>query len=295
MCVFLQAGAAEVHSQRAKVTINAGWTTLSEVLDEMENQTQYLFFYNNKNINTAKRVKVNVKDTPVSEVLNEALGEDIAYTMVNDHIILSKKEENREDAATAIQQQTGRTITGTVVDSDGEPVIGANVMEKGVTNGTVTDADGRFSLNVSADATLTVSYIGYVTQEVATGGRSSLQIVLAEDTKTLEEVVVVGYGTVQRKNFTGSVSTINVANSPLALTPRTNSIDMLRGNVTGMNISRETEAGVSPETIQIHGQKSVKGESVKGASMPLVVLDGMIFMGGMRDIDPNTIESMSVL
>jgi TonB-linked SusC/RagA family outer membrane protein len=289
MCVFLQANAAEVHSQRAKVTINTGCTTLSEVLDEMENQTQYLFFYNNKNINTAKRVKVNVKDTPVSEVLDEMLGEDVAYTLVNNHIILSKKEDGKADVATAIRQQAGRNVTGTVVDTDGEPVVGANVTEKGVANGIVTDADGRFSLNVFEGATLVVSYIGYVTQEVAVGNFSSLQIVIEEDTKVLEEVVVVGYGTVQRRNFTGSVSTIKVAESPLALTPRTNSMDMLRGNVTGTTVSRETDAGGSP-SIQIHGQKSVNGSST-----PLVVLDGMIFMGGLRDIDPNTIESMSVL
>jgi hypothetical protein len=163
MFVFLHVGAVEVHSQGARVTIDANQATLSDVLDEMERQTEYLFFYNKKNVNANKRVNVKVKDTPVSEVLDSTLDGDVAYTMVNDHIILSRKESK---GISSILQQTKR-ITGTVTDSSGEAVIGANVKEKGTTNGTVTDADGNFSLTVAENAVLQVSYIGYITQEVS--------------------------------------------------------------------------------------------------------------------------------
>jgi TonB-linked SusC/RagA family outer membrane protein len=183
-----------------------------------------------------------------------------------------------------------KKVSGTVVDVKSETIIGANVVEKGTTNGNITDVDGKFSLEVSANAVLQVSYIGYITQDIPIGEQTTLTIILQGDAQALEEVVVVGYGTVQRKNFTGSVSTVRVANSPIALSPRTNAMDMLRGTVTGTTVSRETDAGGSP-SIEVHGQKSIKSSS----SNPLIVLDGVIFMGGWREIDPNTIESMSVL
>jgi TonB-linked SusC/RagA family outer membrane protein len=182
-----------------------------------------------------------------------------------------------------------RTVSGTVKDSNGQAIVGAVVQVKSTSTGVTTGEDGKFSLSVPDNATLVVSLIGYHAKEIVVRTQTTIEIVLDEATELLDELVVVGYGTVQRKNFTGSVSTIKVAGSSIALTPRTNAMDMLRGNVTGTTISRETEAGSSP-SIQIHGQKSVNGSST-----PLIVLDGMIFMGGWRDIDPNTIENMSVL
>ncbi|MDR2775650.1 MAG: carboxypeptidase-like regulatory domain-containing protein [Tannerella sp.] len=163
MFVFLHAGAVEVYSQVARVTIDAEQATLSEILDEMERQTDYLFFYNKKNVNASKHVKVKVKDTPVSDVLDKTLDEDVAYTMVNDHIILSRKNDN---SMNAVFQQAKR-ITGTVKDINGDAVIGANIKEIGTSNGTITDTDGNFSLNTADNAVLQVSYIGYITQEIS--------------------------------------------------------------------------------------------------------------------------------
>jgi TonB-linked SusC/RagA family outer membrane protein len=137
---------------------------------------------------------------------------------------------------------------------------------------------------------LLITYVGYLPQEIPVGNQTEFRITLSEDTKALEEVVVIGYGTVERKNFTGSVSTVNVANSPVSLSPRTNAMDALRGTVTGVTVSRESDAGGSP-SIEVHGQKSIRSTS----SNPLVVLDGVVYMGGWRDIDPATVESMSLL
>lgn len=177
-----------------------------------------------------------------------------------------------------------------ISDKEGNPIIGANIVQKGTTNGIVSDLDGNFTLNVDPGTVLVISYIGFMSKEIPVGDKTELSIILEEDSELLEEVVVVGYGTMQRKNFTGSVSTVNMANSPVAISSRTNVMDALRGTVTGVNTSREMAAGSTP-TIEVHGQKSIKSSSAN----PLIVLDGVIYMGGWRDLDPSTIESVSVL
>lgn len=284
---FLQVGATTVYSQKARVTINVQRAKLSDVLEQVEQQTDYLFFYNKKNIDISRDINLHVSNTPVSEVLDQTLGPDISYIMVNDHIILSKKEDN---SFSQVLQQ-GIAVNGIVTDENGDPMPGVNVTVKGTTTGGVTDVNGKYSITVSDRNTVLVfSFIGYKTQEFIIGAQTEINVILEEDTRQIEEVVVVGYGTVQRKNFTGSVSTINVANSPIAMSPRTNVMDMLRGSVTGATISREMAAGSDP-SIEIHGQKSIKSSSAN----PLIVLDGVIYMGGWRDIDPTTIETISVL
>ncbi|MCF0159392.1 MAG: carboxypeptidase-like regulatory domain-containing protein, partial [Bacteroidaceae bacterium] len=179
-------------------------------------------------------------------------------------------------------------VKGVVVDANGEPIIGANVLEVGTTNGTVTDFDGNFALTVKRmGAPLNVSYIGYVAQVVEAA--RDMKVVLAEDSEALEEVVVVGYGTTKRKNFTGSVASMNVSDSPVANLAPTSPTDMLRGMIPGLTMSQSGVAG-STSSIQIRGQKSING-----GSDPLLVVNGVIFKGTMNDIDPNIVESMSVL
>ncbi|MDR1153395.1 MAG: TonB-dependent receptor [Bacteroidales bacterium] len=187
-------------------------------------------------------------------------------------------------------RQSKTTITGTVVDRTGDPVIGANIIEKGVAlNGTVTDAEGRFSLNVSPGATLTVSYVGYITQDIALGDQTQLQIILQEDLRALDEVVVIGYGTAKRQDFTGSVASVRLENSPLALAPNLNALEALKGNVAGLDIGATNSAGGQP-SMQLRGQKSISG-----SNDPLIVVDGVIYMGSLNDINPNDIASYDVL
>lgn len=181
-------------------------------------------------------------------------------------------------------------IFGRVIDEQGEPIIGAAILEQGTTNGCVTDTLGNYKLTVKAGAVLRVSFVGYVTREIVLKKEGMRNVRLRVDNEELEEVVVVGYGSVARKNFTGSVSVINTAESPLALLPNTNSMDVLRGTVTGITVSQQQGAGQAP-SLQVRGQKSIGGST----SNPLIVMDGVIFMGSLRDIDPNIIESMSVL
>ena len=180
-------------------------------------------------------------------------------------------------------------LHGTVLDENGEGIIGATIMVEGTSNGTATDLDGNFTLNVSNGDVISVSYIGYLAQKIKINGQKDLKVTMLVDNQQLDEVVIVGYGSMQRKNFTGSVSTVKVADSPLSLIPTSNAMDALRGTVTGITVSQQQGAGQVPSMV-VRGQKSING-----GSDPLIVLDGVIFQGALRDIDPSIIESMSVL
>lgn len=187
-----------------------------------------------------------------------------------------------------------RQIAGKVADANGKPLIGAGIVVKGTTTGTVTDVDGAFVLSVPADAILEVSSIGYVTKEVPVGTQRNLNIVLEDDREMLEGTVVIGYGSVKRSNFTGSVATVNVGDGAVANLPRTNAMDMLRGLAPGLSMSQSGVAGATPN-IQVRGQRSISATSDPSVAQPVIVLDGVIFKGSINDIDPTTIETMSVL
>lgn len=187
-----------------------------------------------------------------------------------------------------------RQVSGKVSDANGEPLIGVGILVQGTTTGTMTDVDGDFTLSVPADAVLEISSIGYVPQVLPVGDRTRFDIVLEEDAELLEGTVVIGYGTVKRTNFTGSVTNVNVGESPVANTPKTNALDMLRGLAPGLSMSQSGIAGSTPN-IQVRGQKSISASANPSVSQPLIVLDGVIFKGSINDIDPTTIESMSVL
>lgn len=182
------------------------------------------------------------------------------------------------------------TVSGVVSDASNEPLIGVAVLVQGTTTGTVTDVDGTYSLRVPADAILEFSSIGYVTAVVPVEGKTKIDVALEEDNKLLDESVVIGYGTTTRKNFTGSVTNVKMTDSPIMNTSTSNAFSLLDGVVSGVKFSKSGEAGSSP-SMQVRGQKSISS----GSTAPLIVLNGVIFTGGMNDIDPNSIESMSVL
>lgn len=190
-------------------------------------------------------------------------------------------------AASLVAQD--RQIKGTVVDKNGAPLAGVGIMVKGTTNGTMSDLDGTFSLGVPDDAVIEVSCLGFQTQETSVSGKVSLAITMEEDSQLLEGSVVIGYGTVKRTNFTGSVASYSVGDGPVANVPKTSALEMLRGIAPGITLSQSGIAGASP-SIQVRGQKSISG-----GSDPLIVLDGVIFKGDITDIDPNSIETMSVM
>lgn len=179
-----------------------------------------------------------------------------------------------------------KRVSGVIVDNQGIPVIGANVVEKGTANGTITDIDGKFTLEVSGNATLQVSYIGYNTQELSVLGKTDFSIKLGEDTQALDEVVVVGYGTQKKVNLTGAVQSI----SSQDLTKRnlSSSSQALQGLIPGMVVTQSSGAPGATASIQIRGTGSINSNSE-----PLVLIDGV--EGDMNSVDMNAIESVSVL
>lgn len=270
-------------SQTARVNVQANNIRAKEVIGQIEAQTDYLFVYNNKTVDLNRKVSIHATDVPVSEVLTTIFeNSDVVYAMEGKNILLMKKNEQQPAA-----QQQAKRITGVVRDQNGEPVIGANVMEKGTTNGTMTDIDGKFSLNIPDKCTLLISYIGYNTQELQTTGKHDFQVKLAEDTKTLEEVVVVGFGTQKKVNLTGSVSSISA--KELAERPQPNVQNMLQGKVAGMQIVNN-----SAQPGREGGAVSIRGKGSFGASSdPLILVDGAI--GQLNILAPEDIESISVL
>jgi TonB-dependent SusC/RagA subfamily outer membrane receptor len=179
-------------------------------------------------------------------------------------------------------------VKGLVKDTNGDGIIGASVLQKGTTNGTVTDLDGNFTLNVPKNSVLQVSFIGYKTTEVPVEGKSSLTITLVEDSKALEEVVVIGYGTARKSDVTGSIA--SVGGEKLREVPSTDITQALQNRVAGVDMSQtSTQPGASMQ-IRIRGTRSLTA-----SNDPLIVLDGVPFMGSISDINPNDIKSMDIL
>lgn len=203
-CVFCSY-AENSHSQNARISLNKSNTQLEKILNEIESQTDYLFIYNNQ-VDVDRKVSVKAKTKPVSQVLDDLFkNAGIKYEMEGTHIVLSATDVN---AVAAVKQQT-RTVTGRIVDDMGEPIIGANVFVKGTTNGTVTDFDGNFSIEADSKSVLSISYIGYLTKEIVIGNLKVINITLLEDTKALDEVVVIGYGTQKKADLTGAVANVS--------------------------------------------------------------------------------------
>ena len=191
-------------------------------------------------------------------------------------------------ASTWAQSQV--QVTGKVTDHLGEPLIGVSIQEKGTTNGIVTDLDGNYSLNVTQGATLVFSYVGYTTQELpVTDG--TLNVTMREDNELLDEVVVIGYGTTKAKNFTGSVDVIKMNESPIADIGLANASSLLRGRMSGVILGSETAEVGKSTSILVRGRKSIGSTD----DNPLIILNGVIFSGELDDIDPTSIESVSVL
>ncbi|MDR1203269.1 MAG: TonB-dependent receptor [Tannerellaceae bacterium] len=280
MISILCAFAENTLSQNARVNINKKNVQLDEILAEIESQTDYLFIYNNY-VNVNRKVSANVKNKPVSEVLSNLLANtDIDYVMEGTHILLSKR-------AAPIVQQDGRQVSGTVTDTNGEPIIGANVVEKGTNNGIITDVNGRFNLRISPNATLNISYIGYITREIAIGNQTNIMIELVEDTKVLDEVVVIGYGTVAKKDVTTAVSTVSTKD--LDERPVVDAVQAIQGRAAGVHVYMPSGTPGADMVIRVRGTTSITG-----SNEPLYVVDG-VPVSNLNFLSPNDIASLQVL
>ncbi len=278
--------AVEASSQNATVSIRVTNFTLREVIHEIEKQTDYLFVYDKNEVNVNRRISLKADNESVADVLAKLFtGTDVEYKFVGKNITLIKHVV--EPGNSSISQQSSKTVTGTVLDQFGISIIGASIVEKGTTNGTISDLDGKFSLSVSRNATLNISYIGYVTQSIQIVNQTTLAVTLVEDTQALDEVVVIGYGTAQKRDLTGSVSRIKT--DDIATQAPRNVQDLLRANAAGLNIGFSTDA-------KGEADMSIRGKGTLSAgSSPLIVLDNVIYEGALSDINPQDIASVDIL
>lgn len=272
---------AKSYSQEARVTFDLKNVKMNDVFETIKKQTDYSFWYDMKDINVNRNVSVKAENETVRAVLEQILkDENVELRLVENHIVLLPRTSSSQSI-----QQTKR-ITGKVVDLQNEPVIGANVVEKGTSNGTITDIDGNFSLDVQPGATVVVSYIGYLPKEISVGNQLVLNVTLSEDSKTLDEVVVVGYGSQKKVNLTGAVSSVKM-DEVLGNRPVVSAANALVGAVPGLQITSSSGRPGQEMEFNIRGTNSIN------SAKPLVLVDNVEMDINM--LDPNDIESVSVL
>lgn len=293
LCLILgvEAGfATESYSQKTTFTISVQDQSVKEVFDYIEQHSEFIIFYLDETIDVNRKVSVNLKDQRVESILEQLFkNTDVMYTINDRQILLSKRKEVTEAApVVAVVQQKKNTVTGVVLDPTGMPVIGANIMVKGTTSGTITDMDGKFSLDVDKDATLVVSYIGFASQEIKVGNQVNLSITLKEDVEALEEILVIGYGSMSKKDVTSSISTIK--SKDLNNGVYTNPGQMLQGKVPGLTVVQSSDPNGGVLSMTLRGASTLRS----GASSPYYVIDGIPGMD-ISLVAPDDIESIDVL
>ena len=270
------AGSLSVNAQ--KVSFNGEHLSLKQAFEKIESVSKYKIAYNTSQLDVNKQVVLNQKNQDVLQILSDLLkGTNCVYQVNDNYIVITLKDDKKV-----------KKIKGTIKDSAGEPIIGANVILKGdATVGSITDVEGNFDLSVPGNATLQVSYIGYNTQDVPVGNKSFLNIILKEDTETLDEVVVVGYGSQKKVNVIGSIASVDSKALESRAVPDVS--NMLTGQMSGVTITQESgNPGQDAGTIRIRGVGSF------GATPnPLVLVDGL--PGSLSDLTPADIDNISVL
>ncbi len=277
----------EARSLYVDLEISLSQTTVAAVIQSITQQTGYEFSYEEALLGkTIAHVSVKAKNEPIERVLDQVFGTTgIAYQVIDNRIFLQDKTTNTT-LVLNVKQQQGKTISGTVIDNSGLPVIGANVILKGAAGiGTITDVDGNFTLdNIPTGSTLVISYIGYLDQEVPVTTQSAYHITLREDSQNLDEIIVVGYGVQKKVNMTGSIS--NVKSDDLTKIATSNLSNTLAGRAPGMTITGNSGLMGSTSEIRMRG----------GFGDPLFVIDGVIRDKAAFDaLEANEVDQLSFL
>ena len=274
---------ASVYSQQTKLSISLKDATVRDVLRVIEDQSDFFFLYKNENIDVNRTVSVDIKEKTVEYLLSQLFkGTTVEYEVVNRQIVLIDKEKGNFNSLS--QQQ--KSITGKVTDSSGSSLPGVSVVVKGTTNGTISDGNGSYSLsNVPENATVQFSFVGMKGQEIAVGGKSTINVSMEEDAIGIEEVVAVGYGTMKKSDLTGSV--VSVKSDQLVSFPVSGAVQALQGRAAGVQISSNNGDPGSSMRVRVRG-----GTSINASSDPIFVVDG--FVGGILP-PPEDIESIEIL
>lgn len=281
--IFTCALQVSARSYAQKVTLSLHNATLEEALNAIHQQTGYLFLYDSRTLKGLEGINVDVKKASLQKTLDQCIaGYPLGYLLQNETILVFPKEE------TEAILKPSRTIAGTVKDKDGNPLSGVTVRIKNSNIGTITDANGRFSIEIGGDNTvLQFSYLGYQAQEVTVGSRSALNITLQESVNTLNQLVVVGYGTQKKADLTGSIDMMD--NKHLTKGVTSNALQMIAGRAAGVQINQASSAPGGGVSIKIRGVGSINSSNA-----PLVVIDGMP-AAAPSSINPNDVQSIEVL
>ncbi len=291
---------ATTYSQSTKLSVNLKDATVKEVIESIEEQSEFLFLYQEGQVDLNRRVTIQAEGKQLQEILDEVFkGTDNIYIVSDRQVVIGKAPRKALEAQlTALQKdmkmsisQQQKEITGKVTDISGEPLPGATVMVKGTTIGTVTDAEGVFSLRIPADAqTLQVSFVGMKTKEIPINGRTSFNVAMEEEAIGLQEVVAVGFGFQKKVNLTGAVSTVD--SKALEARPVKNVGEALQGIIPGLNLSPSGLGGELNQSYSIN----IRGVGTIGSGSsgnPLVLIDGV--EGNLNTLNPQDIENITVL
>jgi len=279
------------YSQITRLTVNMENKRIKDVFSEIEKKSEYIFFYYDGALDINRKVNVRVTEGTVDKILDQMFaGTENSYVINDRQILITRRvllPTSQAAMVAPVSMQQGKRVTGTVTDAKGETIIGANIVEKGTTNGTITDVNGNFTLDVRDNAVLQISYVGYVTQEITVGNRTAIPVVLAEDSQALEEVVVVGYGVQKKESLSGSVTSIK--SEDIVATKTENLITNLQGKMPGLLIRQQTgEPGVFDNMV-----------SIRGYGDPLVVIDGVTRnndgLAELAQLSSEDVENISIL
>lgn len=262
------------------ISLNLQKVSLKVFFKEVEAKTRFTVVYRDVLIDGKKDISINAVDKPLNEIVKTVLNpKGLEAKYVNKTIVITKKKADNT-------RQKYIMVSGLITDEKNVPIIGATIKIKGGTTGTVTDIDGKFKLNAPRDGQLLISYIGYKSREIPVAGKTYIRVSLAEDIENLNEIVVVGYGTMNKRDLTGTVQTIKSKNITLA--PTSNPAEALQGKVAGLNIVKSSGQAGSDVSITLRGDRSLNGNNA-----PLFIIDGV--PGNYSDLNPNDIESIEVL
>lgn len=284
LLAVVQVIAGNSYSQNTKLSFKLNDVKVKDVLNVIEEKSEFYFLFNSKLVDVDRKVDINVSNQQVEKILdNLFVGTNVGYTVIDRQIIIQPLNHSSE--AGAVQQ---KTVSGVVKDESGQPIPGVSVVIKGTTKGTLTDMDGKFQIEVAgSDKVLQFSFVGMKTQEVTVGDQRNITVTLSQETIGIEEVVAVGYGVQKKVTATGSVSSSK--GEALQKSATTNLTNNLVGRMPGLTaVSRSGEPGADNATLRIRGSNTL------GDNSPLIVVDG-VANRAMERIDPNEIESVTVL
>ena len=277
VAALIVAGSLSLHAQN--VSFNNERMTLTEAFEKIESLSNYKIAYNSSQLDVSRQVVLNQKDKSVNSVISYLLKDTgCTFEMKGNQIVIVPKKES------TVQKIP---VTGKVVDATGEPIIGSSVIEKGTSNGVITDIDGNFKLEAPANATVVISYIGSTTQEIALKGKQQLDVILQEDNNVLNEVVVVGYGTQKKGDITSSVG--SVKSEDFTQGAVNDAGQLIQGKIAGLAVTNPSGDPTGKTEISLRGNTTILGASTN----PLILIDGV--PGDFNPVAPEDIESIDVL